>query len=199
MDSQKPIIYLVPRWAGNIHSDWYDWLVLEISNTYQIDIQCLEMPNWNEPDLDKSLNFLTNRISELNNNTYFIGHSVGCQAILRFLDERLKQNHSLKIGGFLFVAAWFSVDKPWISLKPWTNCNKLNYELLSKATTYKKVILSDNDPFTTDYLENKKQWISRFGAEVMINPGQLHFNRLMEKEILKEVEKMISLISKNKN
>ena len=191
MNSDSIKIYLVPRWAGNIHSDWYDWLELLIREKYQIEIKRLEMPDWNEPDIEKSLNYLIKNVPEINENTFFIGHSVGCQAILRFIDNKAKQNKNLTVGGFLFVAGWFSVDKPWISLKPWINIEDLNTDLISEIIKFKKVVISDNDPFTSDYLENKQLWENKFTTNVTIIPNGQHFNRLMEADILKEVDEMI--------
>jgi len=191
MNKDQPTIYLVPRWAGNIHSDWYDWLTLEIKNNFQIEICRLEMPDWNEPNIEKSLEYLKSNIQELNENTFFIGHSVGCQAILRFLNLKLNDNPDLKIAGVLFVAAWFKVDKPWISLKPWQNNQIIDFERIAKQVLYRKVILSNNDPFTSNFNENKKFWESKLNADVEILPNHLHFNRLVEHSVLKEVEYLI--------
>lgn len=191
MNTIKPTIYLVPRWAGNAHSDWYDWLALELNNRYQIEISILDMPDWKEPDIEKSQKFLVENITNLDENTYFIGHSVGCQAILRFIDSKLSDNPTLRIGGFLFVAAWLKVDKPWISLKPWLNHQQLNFELISKQVISRKVILSDNDPFTSDFAENKRDWETLLDSNVTVYPNRQHFNRLMESEVLSEVETLL--------
>ncbi len=191
MNPIKPTVYIVPRWAGNTHSDWYEWLALELNNRYKIEISILEMPDWKEPDIEKSQKFLEENIANIDENTYFIGHSVGCQAILRFVNSKLLENPSLKIGGFLFVAAWFKVDKPWISMKPWLNHQQLNYELISKQVLTRKVILSDNDPFTSNFSNNKREWEEVLNSEVTVYPNRLHFNRLMEPEILSEVETLL--------
>ncbi len=189
-------IYLVPRWAGNIHSDWYDWLALEISQEYQLEIIRLEMPDWNEPDIEKSLNYLIENIPEIDANTYFIGHSVGCQAILRFINQKSIQDKNLSVGGFLFVAGWFTVDKPWISLKPWMDMSDINTDLISTVAHYKQVIISDNDPFTSDYKGNKQSWEDKLAANVTIIPKDQHFNRLMDADILKATVEMIHYFSK---
>lgn len=187
----QPTIYLIPRWAGTIHSDWYDWLVLEIKNKYKIEIQRLEVPDWNKTSIEESVQFLNENIKELNENTYFIGHSVGCQAILRFLDKKLETSRELKVGGFLFIAAWFEVDIPWVSLKPWLKTENLNFSFIAQAAQYKKIIISDNDPFTSDFKQNKERWKTKLSADVVIYSNQLHFNKFIEPNVLKEVEKMI--------
>ena len=192
MNSTKPNIYLIPRWAGTIHSDWYDWMVLEIKLKFHVEIHRFEMPDWDQPDISKSIQFLESEISELNENTYFIGHSVGCQAILRFIDQQLKVNKNLKIGGFLFVAGWFEVDKPWLSLKPWMKIENVDFHGISQQINFKKVLISDNDPFTTDFLKNKSLWYEYINAGVNIYHNKLHFNNSIEIEVLNEIEKMIN-------
>jgi predicted alpha/beta hydrolase family esterase len=199
MGNQNPTIYLIPRWAGDIHSDWYDWLSTEIKLKYQIDIIRLEMPDWNEPNVTESVSFLTSNVKELDENTYFIGHSVGCQAILRFLNEHSKTNKQLKIGGFLFIAGWLEVDNPWISLKPWLEIESIDFESISNNVDFKKLVISTNDPFTSDYEKNKSLFNTHLNAKTSIYPNRLHFNREKEADVLHEVEELILYHQKQKS
>ncbi|HRZ97176.1 MAG TPA: DUF1749 domain-containing protein [Paludibacter sp.] len=196
MNREKPKIYLVPRWAGNIHSDWYDSIFEFIKNKYNITIERLEMPNWNEPDIEKSIEYLSNQVKQLNQQTYFVGHSVGCQAIIRFLSKQFQENTDLHIGGCLFVAGWFKVDHPWNTLKPWLVVNDINFNLISNRINFKRIVLSDNDPFTANYLENKSLWEEKLNTEVVIYPERKHFNESEELNVFSEIEKMI-LIANN--
>lgn len=191
MIHEKPKIVLVPRWAGNIHSDWYDNIFELIKNKYNITIERLEMPDWNEPDIEKSIEYLSNQVKQLNKQTYFIGHSVGCQAIIRFLIKKSEQNYDLQIGGCLFVAGWFEVDNPWNTLKPWLDINKIDFNLILNRLNFNKLILSDNDPFTTNYFKNKGLWEKRMNSEVVIYPDRKHFNESEELYVFIEIEKMI--------
>lgn len=184
-------IYLIPRWAANIHSDWYDWMIEKIYTKHKIEIIRPAMPNWDNPNITTSLDFLQQAIPVIDEETYFIGHSVGCQAILRYLDFRFCQNNQLHVGGFLFVAGWFEVDKPWITLKPWLKPNQINYSNIFENVEYKKVILSDNDPFSSNFEKNKTDWEFKLKADVTIYPNEFHFNNPEEKSILQEVENMI--------
>ena len=191
MIHDKPKIYLVPRWAGNIHSDWYDSVFELIEKKYNILFDRLEMPDWNEPDIVKSFEYLSNHVKQLNKQSYFIGHSVGCQAIIRFLTKQFEQNSDLQIGGCLFVAGWFEVDKPWNTLKPWLDINEIDFNLISNRLNFKKLVLSDNDPFTTNYLNNKSLWEKKINSEVVIYPDRKHFNEREELNVFIEIEKMI--------
>ncbi|HEY6915044.1 MAG TPA: alpha/beta hydrolase [Paludibacter sp.] len=198
MESIKPTIYLIPRWAGTIHSDWYDWLHTVIKTKYQIEIIRLEMPNWDQPDINESIVYMNEHVKDIDSQTYFIGHSVGCQAVLRFLNQQLKSKKNLHIGGFLFVAGWFTVDNPWSTLKPWMDTSGINLSLIREQTNFRQVVLSDNDPFTANFNLNKSLWESMLNAKTNIYNNRQHFNRLIEEDILAEVEKMIFHSKANK-
>lgn len=189
----KPTIYLVPRWSGTPQSDWYPWFNRELTERFQLSATILNMPNWTRPDVEESVAFLTNQIPQLGPSTYLIGHSVGCQAILRFLQARLAVDSELELGGVLFVAGWFNVDEPWNTVTPWTTNEHLNYPLMTSRIHRRKVVLSDNDPFTSDYTANAKLWTDRLGCSVSVYPNRTHFNGKVAPEILDECIDLLNL------
>ena len=78
------------------------------------------------PRIDAWVGNLERRVDEAaaaNRAVYFVGHSVGCQAIVRYLATpaaaSLLAGESLRLGGVLCVAAWFSVVDPWATIEPW--------------------------------------------------------------------------------
>ena len=46
------------------------------------------------------------------------------------------------------------------------------------------MLLSDNDPYTGDYVANRVAWETRPGAEVRLAPGAHHFNGAEEPAVL---------------
>ena len=77
------------------------------------------MPDTDNPKIESWVSFLKKTIKNPGKDTYLIGHSIGCQAILRYL-----QGINSKIGGVVFVAGWFSLkgletDGEWAIAKPW--------------------------------------------------------------------------------
>ena len=48
---------------------------------------------------------ITKIVEAPDKDTYFIGHSIGCQAILRYLEKI-----NSPVGGALFVAGWFFLE-----------------------------------------------------------------------------------------
>jgi hypothetical protein len=93
-----------------------------------------------------------------------------------YLNEIHKKNSSFKIGGLLCVAGWWTVDKPWPQLKKWTD-SVLDFKGLQHICSNNIVVLlSDNDPFTSNTMENKNLWEKNLNAKVMIVPNVRHFN-----------------------
>ena len=185
-------IYVVPRWSGNEHSDWYDWFGERVQAEYSHAYTVLAMPHWNRPVVEEATEFLKAKMGTPDASTILIGHSVGCQAILRFLREAIATDPSIRVGGLLMVAGWFEVDEIWDDVIPWLDNEDLNYPALRQAIGHTKVILSDNDPFTADYEANAKLWTNRLNAEVTIYPQKAHFNTKIAPEILLEFGTMLA-------
>jgi hypothetical protein len=182
-DELKPQVFIVPRWSGNPHSDWYDWFGGKVKEKYGVSVKALAMPHWNAPSIDEATEFLWNELPELNESTILIGHSVGCLALLHFLHERLLHDPTTTIGGLILVAAWFEVDEAWDTVIPWLKNDQLPYTSLQENILYKQIIISDNDPFTSNYKRNSELWKKRLGAEVMLCPGRAHFNGKIENDV----------------
>jgi len=84
-----------------------------------------------------------------------------------------------RVPGLLCVAGWWDVDEPWGTLRPWID-QQPDTELVRAALEKIIVLLSDNDPFTSDWRDNERQWRERLGAEVRVVPGAKHFNGAQE-------------------
>lgn len=112
-------------------------------------------------------------------NVFIVGHSVGNQAILRYLSE-IDDNVVGKYGGVLHVAGWFFVDKEkeWPTLLPWLA--PFDTDRASKRANNFHLVISDNDQFTSDYQGTKKAFEDHVGAKVQVIPGAKHFNEAIE-------------------
>ncbi len=171
---------IVPRWAGHSDSDFYPWLMLERPSGFDT-VRALDMPDPKQPTIDAWVSALTTAVSPSPaSGTVLLGHSVGCQAVLRYLATLPP---GCTVDGVLLVAGWWSVDKPWDSLRPWTD-TPVDLARARAASRRFVVLLSDNDPFTSDFRENGRLWRERLGAEVVLVPGARHFNGAQEPSVL---------------
>jgi hypothetical protein len=116
--------------------------------------------------------------------TLLVGHSVGCQAALHFL-ESLPEG--ALVGGLLCVAGWWTVDRPWETILPWINATHDDEKIKRGAGGKIRLLLSDNDPFTSNFEENGNAWRARLGAQVELIPGGKHFNAAEEPAVLRAV------------
>ncbi|MDQ4075797.1 MAG: alpha/beta hydrolase [Chloroflexota bacterium] len=179
-------LILIPRWSGTPDSDWYPWLqrqlALRAPSTFD-RVVVGDMPNPHLPAIEawvaKVLELLGSDPEEIA-RTLLVGHSVGCLAILRTL-ARLPDG--ARVSGTLCVAGWFAVDQPWDSLRPWSN-TPLDWEHARRAAGELVVLLSDNDPFTSDVNANRREWQQRLGATVHVVPGAQHFNHSRQPLVL---------------
>ena len=168
----KKRVFIIHRWDGNPKGDLYPWLKTEIEkNGFEVHVP--EMPNTSEPKIDEWVGHLNKTVGKLDKGTYFIGHSIGCQTIMRYLQDK-----KIKIGGAVFVAGWFNLDnledeEVESIAKPWME-DKIELDNIKKIINKLTVILSDNDPY--DFVgKNKKIFEDKFGAKVIIKKGMGHF------------------------
>jgi uncharacterized protein len=183
-------VYLVPSRGAHPNDLWYPWVKSTLEQAgYVMNIP--QMPNPDRPQKAAWLSALESRISEVDENTYFIGHSVGCQAILRFLD-RLPLDH--QSGGVVLVAGWVrfpnwegrSKEQKAI-LEDWLNPT-LDLSKVADRSKCFTAIFSDNDEFVP-----KENWAvceNELHAKVMIKHAAGHF----EKRDLLEFPEVIDAI-----
>ncbi len=166
-------VFIIHRWEGYPEEGWYPWLKKELEkNGFEVFVPA--MPNTNEPKIEEWVNFLTNLVGEPDKNTYFIGHSIGCQTILRYLEKL----NGKKVGGVIFVAGWFilsnlETEEEKIIAKPWLETS-INFEKIKKTTNNFIAIFSDNDPYVP--IEDKDIFKEKLGAEIIIENNKGHFS-----------------------
>ena len=103
-------IYIIHGWDGSPEEPMHKWLKKELEGKgFQVTIPL--MPNPEEPEINAWIDKIKEVVENPDNDTYFIGHSVGCQGVLRYL-ETLDSNTN--IGGAIFIAPWMHLDNKTI-------------------------------------------------------------------------------------
>jgi predicted alpha/beta hydrolase family esterase len=161
-------VIIVHRWHGTPEDDWYPWLKSELEKK-GISIAIPAMPNTDRPTIDSWVRELS-KIS-VDEHTYFIGHSIGCQTIMRFLEK------SKKVGGAIFVAGWFSLtnlDREEVPIAgPWLKV-PIEFDQVKKATKNFVAIFSDDDPYVP-FIENMKLFKKNLNAKTLVEENKGHF------------------------
>jgi predicted alpha/beta hydrolase family esterase len=164
-------VFIVHRWGGSQTSDWYQWLKSELEKR-RYEVNVLAMPNADEPVIKKWVSHLSNKVGKLDSDTFFVGHSIGCQTIMRYLAT---QNNAC--GGAVFVAGWFTLqgleseDEEAIA-KPWIE-TPMDYMKVKKNLPRSLAIFSGNDPYVP--LDNKDIFKTRLGSDIIVERNKGHF------------------------
>src|SRR3989344_618908 len=165
-------VYLVHRWGGNSESDWYLWLRNELEKK-GFEVDAFDMPNTDNPKIEEWVGYLESKIKDIDEKTYFVGHSIGCQTIMRFLEKLHKHK---KIAGCVFVAGWFDlINQTPEELEiahPWTN-TKIDFLRVLDHCNNILAIFSDNDPFV--HLDEVEKFRKNLEAKVIIKHHEGHF------------------------
>lgn len=88
-------VFVVHGWSGYPEEGWRTWLKSELEKE-DFRVFVPTMPNTDNPKLNSWLKRLIKTVGTPDKNCYFVGHSLGCITILRYL-ETLKKNQ--EVGG----------------------------------------------------------------------------------------------------
>ena len=169
-------IYLVHCWDGTSSDGWYPWLAEKISDN-NVDLIKFDMPNTACPKIDEWVGTLNSKVDLLDDETYFIGHSIGCQTILRYLETK----EITKIGGILFVAPWLDLlpeaiedEDSYNTAQPWIN-TLIDFEKIKQFTSNINCIFSNDDYFVS--IEQEKEFRNKLNAKTIIVNNKGHISQ----------------------
>ena len=171
----KKRVIIVHGWDGNPDLGWMNWLRKALESK-DFEVKSPEMPDKSNPKIGPWIKRLSETIGKADENTILIGHSIGCQTILRYLEGLPKK---IQIGGAIFVAGWFSlinleteqekeIAKSWIE-------SRIDFDKVKTHANKFVAILSDDDPWV-DLRENKKIFEEELNAKVIIEHKKGHIN-----------------------
>lgn len=180
-------VYLIHGWGGNSEGGWFDWLKKELPK-YKVKVKAFDMPNTDHPKIEKWVGYLEKNIKDVDEETYFIGHSIGCQTIMRYLEKLPK--HKL-IGGCVFVAGWFNLinlDKEEMEIiHPWTN-TKIDFDRVKRHTDNFLCIFSDDDSWV--HLSEADVFKDKLNAKIIHKKKMGHFDNV------NKIEEVLNFIVK---
>ncbi len=168
-------VFIIHGWDGHPEEGWYPWLKRELENR-GFEAQVPQLPDAANPRIQKWVPALANVIKNPNEETYFVGHSMGCQTIARYL-ESLPED--VKTGGAVFVAGFF---KRLTGLEDDPDVQAIDKHWLEAPIDFKKVkshlgksiaIFSDNDPWVP--LDNQEDFREKLESEIIIEHDKRHF------------------------
>lgn len=168
-------LILIHRWDGNSKSDWYPNLKKELESK-GFYVQAPDMPNSDKPQIDEWVSHLRSIVPNPDKNSYFIGHSIGCQTILRYLQELPSK---LKVNNIVFVAPWFHLQNLYGPesekiAKPWLE-TPIDFDSINQHITKITCIFSDNDTWVP--ISDKEIFRKLLGAKIIVEHNRGHFTQ----------------------
>ncbi len=159
--------FLIHGWDGRPNGNWFPYLTLELKAN-GFDVSAPQMPHAAEPKVGEWLSFLKDYVGRPDEHTYFVGHSLGCIAIARYLETL---SPKAKVGGCVFVAGFSGrIDVPEV---------REFYELPFEPEKAKLhcsnfvMLFSDNDPYVP--MEKSLEMAKQVGAKTILERGKGHF------------------------
>jgi len=167
-------IFIIHGWEGSPGDIWFPWLAKKLREKGYI-VKTLAMPNADEPVIDQWLAHMRAIIRHPDKNTILVGHSLGGQAILRYLAELPEE---IQIKKAILVAPVLNeiTNRDFDEKDPgalWLK-TPFNEKKAKKAT--KKIIgfFSDNDRWIP--LSSEKTLREKFGARTIIEHNMGHYS-----------------------
>lgn len=193
MSDQKRV-FIIHGWGATPDSEWLPWLAKNLrERSFSVEVPA--MPDTDNPKIEAWVSHLEKIVGRCDENTYFVGGSIGCQAIMRYLEiassairqrggnQKLSDSEKStslvgKCGGIVFVAPWITLtglesDEERFISSPWIT---MPIDLEKVKARAKKIIciFSDDDPYVPK--ENWKIFSEKLGSENIIEKNKGHFS-----------------------
>lgn len=172
----KKRVFIAHGWEGHPKEGWFPWLTQELE-ARGFEVQTPSLPDSDHPRIQNWIPALSQAIGVPDEQTYLVGHSMGCQAVARYL-ESLPEG--AMVGGAIFVAGFFKrltgleddeavreTEKHWLDAP--LDLSKAKSHLLKSVAVF-----SDNDPWVP--LENQDDFRNKLGSEIVIKERMGHFS-----------------------
>ena len=169
-------IFIIHGWDGYPEEGWFPYLKKNLEGK-GFEVFVPKLPKADKPRIYNWMPALEKAIGNPDKNTYFVGHSMGCQAIARYL---LTLSKDTKVGGAVFVAGFFKrltgmendpdtqeTDKHWLTAP-------IDLKEIKAHLPKSIAIFSDDDPWVP--LDNQDDYKNRLGSEIIIEHKMGHFS-----------------------
>ncbi|MAZ41088.1 hypothetical protein CL654_03145 [bacterium] len=181
-------LFIIHGWGGNPDEKLLRWLGDECKQE-GFEVVIPRMPNTDEPVIEEWIGHIKDIVGAPDEETFFIGHSIGCQAIMRYL-ETINE----KIGGAVFMGGWFTLTgiddlEDQEIVKPWEEEN-IDFGKIKEVTSNIVVVLSDDDPYVP-YKDNKERFEKYLNAKIITEHNKGHFTNDDGVEDLSSVKKAL--------
>lgn len=176
----KKRIFLIHGLEGSYDNHWFPWIKDELINK-GFEVKALKMPSPNNPDVSEWVKHIKSEVGEPDINTSFIGHSLGCLGILKYI-QSLKNDD--KINKCVFVSGFLELDDSKMNS---FYLKEIKPEVINRIKSI-TIIYSDNDEEIT--IDVSEKFGNELKAKKIMVKNKGHFtnedNVFELKELIKE-------------
>lgn len=164
--------FLVHGWDGRPDNHWFPWLTHQLVDR-GFTVFAPEMPNAAHPELLEWLAQLSRVVGTPDERTYFVGHSLGCITIVRYLSQ-LHEN--VMTGGCVFVAG-FSRDLHIPDIAEFLSA-PVDFAAARSHMKAAVSVYSDDDEYVP--VAEAKDFSGKLGAREVLEKGKGHFSEELQ-------------------
>jgi predicted alpha/beta hydrolase family esterase len=161
--------FIIHGWEQSPDHGWIPWLKKELEGK-GFEVFAPAMPDTNFPKMSEWVGHLAKIVRDPDKDCYFVGHSLGCITILRYLESL---GETQKVGGAVLVAGFTS----HLGFEELANFfpNMVDFEKIKPHCERFVAIHSDNDPWVSVHY-GKELFKEKLGAEVIVRHNMGHFS-----------------------
>jgi len=164
-------VFIVHGWGDKPGDHWMPWLKeqLEVSG---FSVAATQMPHTDTPVIGEWVSHLNRLVGESGEDAYYVGHSIGCQTIMRHV-EQLPTDSTVR--GAVFVAPWLvlanlsaneeAIARPWID-------TPIDFARVRSRLPEVTAYFSNDDPYVS--LDNQALFEQKLGAHTQLLQGRKH-------------------------
>lgn len=146
--SMKKQVFIVHGFGASPKSNWFLWLQKELQKQ-GVEAKILSLPNPNDPNLQEWKDTIKKEV-QFNENSYLVGHSLGCISILQTLQD-LKEGS--KLAGIVLVSG-FNESLPILPQLDSFTKPPLNWNKIINASKHRVVISARDDEIVPTQLSD---------------------------------------------
>jgi predicted alpha/beta hydrolase family esterase len=166
-------VFVVHGWDGSPEEGWFPWLKRELE-AKGFEVHVPQLPDAANPRIYNWVPALAHAVGMPDEQTYFVGHSMGCQTIARYLETL---PNGVQVGGAVFVGGYFKslVLAEDEEEEVWNSWKSVPVDLSKVGSHLPKsvAIFSDDDPYVP--LDNQDDFRDKLGSEIVVEHAKGHY------------------------
>jgi predicted alpha/beta hydrolase family esterase len=188
-------VVIAHGWGDSPEKNWFPWVRRELE-ARGFAVIAPQLPEPEEPRVETWVPALATAVGTADAETYFVGHSMGCQTIARYLAGLPA---GTQVGGVVYVAGFFKrltnlEGPPEETLWETWRATPIDFDKLKECAPKSVAIFSDDDPFVP--LDNVDGFRA-LGSEIIIEHAKGHFTTERGITELSEALAAVLKIAKN--